>query len=408
MAGADFRFCCLVGAVGVYALFGSPTPNAPGWSEALIAIFLCLAVGVPGVYNVLKPASPRFMWKSAGRALLIYGLCISLPLGILNGQDGVHIIRDMTPFLFFLLPLFLHDIFDRRPDAVHLFLLVLIVLGLAFSFRAVPEVIGWWQGSYVGELYYFSNAPSVLFAGILLVGFGVQNFIEKFSPRSLFLFSGCFFLALVPLAAVVFSLQRASFGAFLLAMVIFLAVGVVRSPARGMFLISLLFLVVLSFFPVIAQFMELMVQKTGDVGFNSRFEEIAAVWGEIAGSPMTVLFGSGWGGMFESPAVAGIRVNYTHSLLSAMILKTGIFGFGLTLCYLVGLTVMLVDVFRRDVALFLALAAPFLIDVFLYASYKSLDFGLILVLVAVSAPSLKVALQRRVLYSHLYNRLGFK
>jgi hypothetical protein len=83
-----------------------------------------------------------------------------------------------------------------------------------------------------------------------------------------------------------------------------------------------------------AQLFGELVHKTELVGVNARGAELAAVWQEISVTPGKLLWGAGWGGMFESPAVANIRVNYTHSLLTSMLLKTGVMGLVLTALYI--------------------------------------------------------------------------
>ena len=112
-----------------------------------------------------------------------------------------------------------------------------------------------------------------------------------------------------------------------------------------------------------------------------RAEEWCAVWAEIAAHPLSLIFGQGWGATFSSPAVADIEVNFTHGLLSSLLLKTGLAGFALGLAYLYGLGRVLVRLFSGYPVVVLAVAGPVLIDVVLYASFKSLDFGLVLALI---------------------------
>jgi hypothetical protein len=120
--------------------------------------------------------------------------------------------------------------------------------------------------------------------------------------------------------------------------------------------------------------------KTELVGVNMRFEEMRAVWAAVNERSFGVVFGLGWGAKFSSPAVADIRIGYTHSLLSGMVLKTGLVGAVLTLAYLGGLAGLLVKT-KGYMAIVLALGGALVIDTFLYASYKSLDFGVVLMLV---------------------------
>jgi hypothetical protein len=125
-------------------------------------------------------------------------------------------------------------------------------------------------------------------------------------------------------------------------------------------------------------------EKTRSVGLNMRPQEMAAVWDIMSADPMTLLFGIGWGGVFNSPAVGGLAVNFTHNFFSSMFLKCGLFGVILSSAYIAGLLERLVRVIKKNPVFGLALAAPILIDLTLYASFKSLDFGLVLLMIPAS------------------------
>src|SRR5688572_12857668 len=107
------RFGFLVLAILIYGVLGSPTPDAPGWVEAAIAGFLMLGAGLPGFYAAFRPGTPDFLWMTAGRLLLIYGLSVCLISGAVLGNEPLYILRDALPFLFLVLPLFLADIFQK-------------------------------------------------------------------------------------------------------------------------------------------------------------------------------------------------------------------------------------------------------------------------------------------------------
>jgi O-antigen ligase len=107
----------------------------------------------------------------------------------------------------------------------------------------------------------------------------------------------------------------------------------------------------------------------------------------VEASPLTLLFGCGWGMTFENPAVGNLSVNYTHSLFSALLLKTGLVGVGLTLLYIGALVRRAWPVWARNPVLMLALLAPLGIGFLLYASYKCLGFGLLLILLANQRPA---------------------
>ena len=152
-------------------------------------------------------------------------------------------------------------------------------------------------------------------------------------------------------------------------------------PKRALFLSAVIFVLLLPLYDLFGEVFELFLLKSERVGVNMRFEELRAVWGAISVHPLSVLFGLGWGAHFSSPAVADIDVQFTHGLLSSALLKTGIIGLLLHAAFIISLLKMLCVHFRKHVVFAVALGGPVLIDVFLYASFKSLDFGLVLMLI---------------------------
>jgi hypothetical protein len=381
------RFFSLVAAVIVYGICGSPTPDHPGVIEAAIGLLLLFAVNAQGFSRMLG-FSKSDHWQSAPRLVLGAGLVLGLGAAALNGADIALVIRDFFPFMFMFLPLMLTDVFEDKPQRAKTFLAVVIFAGLAFSLRslgaAAQDLIGLFNQGH--EPTYLANAPSVLLGAFLLIALSAHNFLKRFNMRTLGLMIACFILSALPIAAMALSVQRASIGFLLLALlVLFLAGWRYHAPARMAFLSLILISLSLPLLPVAAELIEIMRSKTMVFGLNMRAEEWAAVWQEIAQSPFSVLFGRGWGGTFQSPAVAGITVNFTHSLLSSSLLKTGVLGLLALMIYLAALVRQWSFVLKHHGILALGLVGPFLIDVFLYASYKSLDFGFLLLVVTAFA-----------------------
>jgi len=183
---------------------------------------------------------------------------------------------------------------------------------------------------------------------------------------------------------IVMTAQRASMAAIVVYGIVVFGVLFMRYPRRMLFVgTGFGVFVAFAFGGFLLDAYEGVVSKSSLVGANMRAEEWAAVWGQISQHPLTLIFGRGWGAFFASPAVADIEVSYTHSLLSMMLLKIGVLGFGLCVLYIGALFLALLRCFRGGEVLVLALAAPLLIDVFLYAAYKSLDFGLLLGMISV-------------------------
>jgi hypothetical protein len=256
----------------------------------------------------------------------------------------------------------------------------LIGLGVMFGLRSAVQVIGQpFAPVYefdADALYYLANSPAVLFAAMVLPILALQKMRTGFVVSCVLLALAC-----VPLLAMVVTLQRASLGALILYALILSAISFYRAPRKTLVSLGLGAVLLLPFLSEAQDVFQGFSHKTSLHGFNMRFEELGAIWLEISKNGLTLVFGKGWGGEFSSPAVADIRVNYTHSLLSAMLLKTGLLGLVLTFFYLFGLARLCLALLGAWPWIALAITAPVLIDVFLYASYKSLDFGLVLTLV---------------------------
>lgn len=382
---AHMRFAALLAAVGLYACASSPTPNHPGVIEALIALLLGFAAA-PALLQLGIFSAARPLWHVAGATLLVYGLGVGPLAGVIMGNAPGLMIRDIIPFLFLLAPLFFCDLAGRDARAFKFTLAAVAVAGVIFALRALADIGSGFFSILAnfssGELTYFANAPTVLFAALILPGLAGEKLLRGWTLRAVLLFIAALLLALVVIAPVMLTAQRASMGYAALYALILGAAALIAYPRRALLIGVGLVALSVPAWGAGALIFEALAQKSALVGFNARFEELAAVWGEIAANPLSLIFGRGWGASFESPAVAGIRVNYTHSLLSAMLLKTGLAGLALTGLYIAGLArVLWAHLYARPV-LVLALAGPVLIDTLLYASYKSLDFGLILLLAA--------------------------
>jgi len=189
-------------------------------------------------------------------------------------------------------------------------------------------------------------------------------------------------LAAILITPAILSIQRATLAYMGGALIVLLALGIYKYTYRTIILLCIIILCTIPAWPLLHTLYDLLAHKTHLVGQNMRLEELKAVWHTISSSPLSLIFGMGWGGGFHSPAVADIYVNYTHGLFTSMLLKTGLIGLGLSLLYIGALLKHLLTHIRYALIPVLALLGPILIDTILYASFKSLDFGLILLLAA--------------------------
>lgn len=376
----DLRFAAFLCALFLYALCGVPTPDNPGPVEALIGLLLVVAVGFGRGVQVLNLASLRG-WERAGAALLLYGLSIPCIVALLSGNAFSLVLRDLIPFIFLLLPLFLYPLTAAKEKYAPLLTAGVAGVGIAFAARLLWSIFG---GGRVGpglDPFYLANAPTVMFAALICLGLAGSALYHAVTLPSLVRAGALAAFSLPPLIAMALVMQRATMGLVAGCLALWLVLAFVRNPGRAIFPFLVLVAAALAGHEILGSVYQSLLQKTAQVGFNMRGQELLAVLGSISRSIPVAVFGRGWGATFESPAVGGVAVNFTHSLLTGVLLKTGLCGLSLALLWLGTLANLAARLVWQKPVLALALTGPLVIDVFLYASYKSLDFGLVLLLV---------------------------
>jgi multisubunit Na+/H+ antiporter MnhC subunit len=114
--------------------------------------------------------------------------------------------------------------------------------------------------------------------------------------------------------------------------------------------------------------------------YTPRLDELYAVFGAISETPLTLLFGIGWGGLVHNPILTELT-RFTHSLISFWLLKTGVIGFAVMMLFV---TLLLRQINLKNIwvsshrlAVLLAAAAIIIIGLLFETTYKTLSFGLI-------------------------------
>jgi len=370
----------LASAIFVYAVAGSPTPDKLSPTEVLTGLLLVLASASFSFQNLFEAASP---WQIRAQTLLLYGLSVPVIAAFTAGTEPAAIIRDVIPFLFMLLPFFIRPLTADKFTRV-LWTAMILTAGVLFAARtAAYPLIHWLLGHkpVMPDPLYLANAPTVLFSALLLIGLAGRQLYEGATLRRIM--SAVLMLAVstIPLAAMILAKQRASFIAVLVYVGGLLVTAVIHRPLRAMLPLLALIALALAAGGVGLKIYHVMALKTEMVGANMRWQEALAVFDSLDDAPLAVLFGKGWGAHVASPAVGGETVNFTHSLLTSYWLKTGLCGLILVLLYLFEMALILLKEMKECPVLAVAIALPLLIDTLLYASFKSLDFGLILLLI---------------------------
>lgn len=380
----DYRAISLFAACMVYAVWGAPTPDTIGLPEYSVGLLLLLSIGIGRMRDaLLAPAKTRF-WKSAAQLFFFYGLTVPVIVGAVSGGSIVSMARDFIPFAFLFLPLFLLPVLRARPYYYRSTLVAVVLIGFIFSLRSLAmRNPAFCAMVCTDELLYLENMPTVLFCALFLIGTAMRGILlNRTGIQNYLIFILLMFLAMAPVAAMATTHQRASLGAVALYSLILLIIGGVRHPRGAVILACMLSGFVLLLQISFEGLFDDLSAKTRAVGLNMRPQEFAAVWQVVTENPVTFLFGAGWGSHFNSPAVGGLSVNFTHNFFTSVLLKTGFCGLILSTAYIAGLLERLTRVIIKNYVLGLALCAPILIDLTLYASFKSLDFGLVLLMIS--------------------------
>lgn len=387
-----FRLSIFLGAILIYGVFGSPTPAHLGLVEVIVACGLVALIAPVGALNAVI-GGHRDLWARAGQALFFYGLSIPLLAGVMAGNNIVLIARDIIPFLFLLLPFFVVRWEDVLCAHIKAITACIAIAGLAFAIRVVvPVILN--HDDFIGvgvDPLYLSIAPTVSFSAVLMGGVAGSMFYHGLRARNIFLALVLFVFAIIAVAAMVVTLQRAGVGLSLLGLGGLFMLSVWKKPANAVVpgILVLFFLIVFS--PVILDVGSSLLHKNMVVGQNNRLQETAVVLDSVGVSPVSVFFGLGWGATLADPAVGGVVVNYTHNIFTTYLMKSGLCGVLLVGLYLGGLGISLLRVLRRNPVVAVALGVPLAINLTLYASFKSLDFGLILLLVSLWSQKLREA-----------------
>ena len=216
----DYRAIFLFSMCLVYAILGSPTPDRFGVVEAALGVLLVLSIGVAHLRGLLVRSAGHRFWKSAAQMLLVYGLSVPLLVGAMSGHSLLSMLRDVAPFLCLFLPLFCLPVIRARPRYFRTTLLGLILIGLLFGLRSLVmrfEISCGFDPWCAEEgLLYLENMPTVLFSCLFLIGSAITYAVRKLSVGHVLVFCALVALALIPLVAMIFTLQRASIGALAL------------------------------------------------------------------------------------------------------------------------------------------------------------------------------------------------
>lgn len=363
------NYCFLLIGLILYGLLGSPTPDNPALVEA--AIFICLFCGLWPY--LLKAVQGLHQLHYAGFLFLSFASLVPLLLGILADHQIVDIFRDYIALGFLLLPLLAVQVNDTRLNKT--ILAGVLIIALLFTLRSLVPALNITSTPF--ERLYLTNSPLLLFAALFAVGWALKDISYKTSfclpLAAIFILAVCFVTLQNEQRATIVLLAAGTTGIFI--------ANFYKKPflylSLGIGTLALLMLSSESLMP----YFETLYRKHIFVGANNRDMEWQAIVESWQNNPLSFLLGNGWGARLLSSAAGPTGVNFVHGLLPNLLFKTGIVGLALGCLYLVSIAAQ----FLRNNpprASIIAVFLPLLLMVSLYGSYKSLDFGLLLLFAA--------------------------
>ncbi|HYG89135.1 MAG TPA: hypothetical protein VD978_23070 [Azospirillum sp.] len=388
-----WRAQALFAALALYGLLSAPAPPAVRLVEAAIGALLVVCVGIERPLMAATGHALRSTalppWESVGTAAFVWLLWAPLVRGLTLGWEPEAIVRDVVPLVYLFLPVLLVPLLRcAGPQAVPLLATGLTLAGVLFVLR-------WWRHTEWGfdtvgaramgdGTRYFLNAPSVLFAAVVLPMTSLSLMARGGWWRWVLAFA-----LLVPaalcLGALAGAVHRMALGVMLLAFLATVPWWWRRAPWALAWAAVLAASGAALFSDVALGALELVAEKNRLTGASARVEEAMAVLEQAGRSLPALLFGDGWGALIANPAVGGWRVAYTHTLLSYALLKAGVLGVLALTAYLAGLVPGALALLRANPPLAAAVLAPLSVALSAHTSFKYLDCGLLLTLMVLAA-----------------------
>lgn len=375
------RIGAICAGVVLYGLLSAPAPRTIRWIEIAVGALLTFGIGFRGPTRLLIGRGDD---EATGgfTAVLAFSWLLWVPLlrGVQLGNEPDVMIRDVVPLAFLFSPLVLVPFLARGDRRTIEFLAWAATLaGLLFALRWSRRVDWSAIGSGLPEgPNHLLNAPLVLFASAFAIARAVDLLSRgKCRPAALGAMAGGLICLVAPLAAV----HRAA----LIVVPPALLVGCLKPLRRSRrALVAIVIAAIVAGVLIGPDVLEMAgnaIEKSRQVGLNSRVEEAVAAIERAAASPASLLLGEGWGALLVDPAVGDWRVAYTHTALSYFLFKSGLLGVAAFSLWLGTLVRPAFRALPRDPAIVAAAAGPILAALVFQSAYKYLDTGLLLSLV---------------------------
>lgn len=382
----------------IYAGFSSSTPDAIGLPELLIGLLLALIVGLSGPISLttcITASTRTSILLPILQVSFLYLCIVPTVYGLaFNQVELMDWVRDIIPLFYMFLPVLWIPLLRQHPLVwAQIIAYVLTLIGTLFAIRFFliddVSILNLGRAVMFGDMNYFPMDPAVTFTAVfaLLEGFRA---LENRSIRKALLWFMLSTICIASLAAMMVRAPLILYSIVLMTRVLTLkSAGILGAIVQTVTLFTFLFILALA-----APVFELLVAKMEATGLNAKDAEIRTLIELAFSNPIALLFGTGWGGTFLSPAV-GVHVRFIHNFAGYFFLKAGIFGLLISTLVILRTYPSLAYRWltsnkpsRRShtrlssvhAACFVVLSSSF----FLQANFKSLSFGLVLTIAMLS------------------------
>lgn len=388
----------------VYGSFSSSSPDHIGVAEIFIGLCLLVFVGVqrPLLIFDLSQRDKVVMDVSVPlyvRISFLYLLIVPTISGVAINQNEIgNWVRDIIPLIYMFLPVLLLSLVRKHPEKwLFVVLMSLSLVGILFSLRVIldPSFVVSATGAF--RVDHTESNPDHLMQDTTV------NFVLAFFlclslwfllKQKWFMAFTFLSIAFVPLIVVLASVLRAPVGLSLLSVLLtlFYFMKSQNKRVRVLYIAGTVILFVVTFygkdiFDFFDLFIQMLVLKQEIHGISSRDLEAMAVLNATFSSVGDLLFGQGLGGTIANPIGQGAQWRFVHNMVMYFLFKFGIVGLLACLAYFYWLLRLYIKSMKGNflTVLVISLVPALLISSVLEASYKSLSFGLVLLLLPLMA-----------------------
>lgn len=417
--------CLIISVTYSLIIFSSPMPKSYGLIEYVMGFGLSLG-SIILIYLIVLQRTQIEMKSIMVGIFVSYLLLVPLAIGLINKNHVSDIIRDIVPLLFFIvLPaLFVYSannsVVNKGCNILIIMVLLVGVISTLQFFYGINKIYGSPSSfvmamkqelaGYIKEASKSKNQPqnssleeyinkdkfdekqtlvvlklyepSVLFTSVFFLTTAMKELLSIGDKRRI-LYG---LLALIPGGLCAYAnlvLGLRSYTALtILAITIYSLWFLISRKKVFLKLITFIWVSVLLLYPYIRDALGMLLLKQQAVGSNGKIEELKAIINTICQSTLSLLFGVGWGGVFENP-ILRMETRFSHSLISFYLLKTGIVGLSVLMLsfFIVSMFVgrlKKVELSDNKIILLLASGSALLPGIFFEPTYKMLGYGLII------------------------------